>query len=45
MAGEVVKKFSFVGVEVANAVVSLGGCVDDVGGMVGEAGKMSAVFL
>lgn len=33
------------GVEVADAVVGFGRCVDDVGGVVGEAGEVGTVFL
>ena len=45
MAGEIVEEFGFVGIEVTDAVVCFGGSVDDVGGMMGEAGKVSAIFL
>lgn len=45
MAGEVVEKFGLVSIEVADAVVCLSGCVDDVGGMMGEAGEVSSIFL
>ena len=33
------------GIEVANAVVGFGRCVDDVGGVVGEAGEVGTVFF
>lgn len=45
MTGEIVEELSFVGVEVADAVVGARGCVDYVGGVVGEAGEVGAVFL
>ena len=45
VAGEVVEEFGFVGVEVADAVVGFGRCVDDVGGVVGEAGEVGTVFF
>ena len=33
------------GVEVADTVVGFGRCVDDVGGVVGEAGEVGTVFF
>lgn len=45
VAGEVVEEFGFVGVEVTDTVVGFGRCVDDVGGVVGEAGEVGTVFF
>ena len=45
MAAEVAQKGVVVRGEVADAVVFFGGGVDDGGGVVGEAGKMGAIFL